>query len=175
MKGTAIAIGIFLLLTVAVQAQAPKPGPDYKKLDVWNGEWTYEVEYKASPMGAAGKATGKMTIQMILGGFAQQVHYSEKGMSGTIEGMQIIGYNPTIKAFTWNTWDNTGAIISGSVTVNGNTWNWKGTTIQGGKRFAVRGTDVLSADFKTDKYTLEISSDEKTWIPVLESISTKVK
>ena len=118
------------MLTIAGHAQALKPGPEYKKLDVWNGEWTYEVDYKASPLGVAGKATGKMTIRMILGGFAQQLLYSEKGPDGIIEGMQIIGYDPANKTYIWNSRDNGGGIISGSVTIEGNTWNWKGTLVQ---------------------------------------------
>jgi Protein of unknown function (DUF1579) len=178
MKRTVIAVGLIaLLFAVATQAQAPvpKPGPEQKKLDVWVGDWTYVVDSKASPLGPAGKATGKSSFSMILGGFAQEGRYSEKGTNGSVEGHQVFAYDPINKYFTWNSWENTGDIISGSGTVSGNTWNWKGTGILGGKKYAVRGTDVLSQDLKTDKYTFEVSTDEKTWIPVFEVKLTKTK
>jgi hypothetical protein len=178
MKQTGIAVGLIaLLFAVAAQAQAPvpKPGPEQKKLEVWNGEWTYVTDYKASPMGPAGKATGKMSMRMILGGFALELRYSEKGTNGSVEGYQVNAYDPVNKNFTWNSWENTGTIIFGSGTVSGNTWNWKGTGILGGKKYAVRGTDVLSQDLKTDKYTFEVSTDEKTWIQVVEVRLIKTK
>jgi hypothetical protein len=175
MKYVAITIGVVLLLTVGAHAQAPKPGPELKKLEVWNGEWSYETDYKASPVGLAGKATGKMSIQMILGGFAQENRYSEKGTNGPVEGYQVTAYDPVNKQYTWNSWDNAGGIIFGSGASSGNTWNWKGTLIQGGKKYAARGTDILSQDLKTDKYTFEISTDEKTWIPVFEVRATRTK
>jgi hypothetical protein len=41
-------------------------------------------------------------------------------------------------------------------TVAGNTWTWKGTLIAGGKQYAMRGTDVICDDLKTDIYVFKI-------------------
>jgi hypothetical protein len=167
------AVGVILLLAVG-SAQAPKPGPELRKLDFWNGNWTYETEYKASPVGPAGKATGRTVVKMAVAGFAQLYTWTEKGTTGALEGLQVLTYDPVAKTYVFNNWDSTGAITSGTGTVAGNTWTWKGTLIAGDKQYAMRGTDVISDDLKTDIYTVEVSADGgKTWATVLVSTNRK--
>jgi hypothetical protein len=87
----------------------------------------------------------------------------------------VHAYDPENKYCIWNSWENTGDIISGSGTVSGNTWNWKGAGILGGKKYAIRATDVLPQDLNTDKYAFEVSTDGKIWIPVYEVRATRTK
>ncbi len=70
MKRTLTAIGIGLaMLTLALQAQTTKPYPELKKLEPLIGEWTSAGEDKATPLGPAGKSSGKSNIRWILNGF----------------------------------------------------------------------------------------------------------
>ncbi len=61
MKRMLVAFGVLGFVCAAAQAQEAKPGPELKKLDVWLGEWSYEVEVKESPSGTERRVTG--TIQ----------------------------------------------------------------------------------------------------------------
>jgi hypothetical protein len=164
----------FIMPCLAQTAQPPKPGPELRKLDVWNGNWTYEVEYKASPVGPAGKSTGRNVVKLAVAGFAQQSAWTEKGTNGAFEGLQVTTYDPVAKNYPFSGWDSTGTIVSATGTVAGNTWTWKGTLITGGKQYAMRGTDVISVDLKTDIYTVEVSADGgKTWATAFVSTSRK--
>jgi hypothetical protein len=178
MKRTVIAFGLIaLFFAVAAQAQAPapKPGPDQKKLEVWVGSWTVEGESKAGPLGPASKYTNECTFQMTIGGFVLEGRFHSKSASENMQGMQIVAYDSANKNYTYAMYFNDGVISDGTVTVSGNTWNWKGTVIAGGKQYQLRGTDVLSADFMSDTYTAEISTDGKTWVPWLEEKATRIK
>ena len=82
-------ISVLLLLLVACfstamrgQAPAPKPDPALKKLSVYLGHWTCEVESKAGPLGPGGKVTSEESFQMILGGFFQQLRGDRQGTYG---------------------------------------------------------------------------------------------
>src|SRR5215470_8676306 len=61
MKGMISLIAVMSISAVLVLGQAPhalKPGPEHQKLSAFVGNWTFEGEAKASPMGPAGKVTG---------------------------------------------------------------------------------------------------------------------
>jgi len=178
MKRIAIAVALVVLLfAVASQAQtpAPKPGPEHKKLHVWNGEWTYEGETMTSPLGPAEKFTGKMTIRMILGGFVQENRFEEKHTSGLIHGVQMVAYDPVNKNYVYNTYGSDGSMQIGTVTVNGNVWEWSYTATYGSKQYKMRGKDVLSEDLMSDTFTTEISTDGNTWTPQAVFHNTKLK
>ena len=44
---------------------SPTPGPEHKKLEIWVGDWTYEIVAQASPLGPASTFTGKNTARPI--------------------------------------------------------------------------------------------------------------
>jgi len=166
-----------LFLSVAVQSQAPvaKPGPEHKKLDIWVGDWTYEGEVKATPLGPAEKFSGKNSTKQILGGFYIEFRGEDKGPAGVVQWFEIDGYDPLIKKYTWNNFSSDGGGQTVTYTIEGQTVPYSGTQIFGGKQAKIRGTIVFSADFKTNIDKREVSVDGKTWMPLWELKAIKAK
>jgi hypothetical protein len=155
------------------QTQAPKPDPAISKLQAFIGHWTYEGADKAGPLGPGGKITGAQNGHMILGGFFLELRWKEKGPSGEMQGLEIDGYNPVNKRFTYNVYLDRGGVESGVFTFSGNTWSWSGKNISAGKEYLTRGTGTIGADSITEK--AEISADGKTWMPFFEETMTRAK
>ncbi len=73
MKRAVVGVVVLLLVAgVAVRAQAPKPYPELQKLQPFVGDWVSEGEDKSTPLGPAGKTTGKSSAKWILDGFYLQ-------------------------------------------------------------------------------------------------------
>ena len=158
-----------------VKAPAPKPDPEVEKLHVWVGRWKYEGEYEAGPLGPAGKHTGQMTCQMILGGFFLQGKFTEKGPMGEWQGLPIWGYDSANKNYPHQNYVNNGIYLSGVFTVSGNTWTWAAKWPVGEKQYQIRGTYTFAADLKSVTDTAEISADGQTWTPLRKGKWTKAK
>jgi hypothetical protein len=163
---------------IAAQAQtaAPKPGPELQKLHVFVGHWTAEVEYKPGPWGPGSKAVIEETGHMILGGHFLQVQDTEKGSSQ--QALWIIGYDPANKSYpTTSYYSSDGTITTGTVTCDGNIWSYTTTKkiSLGGKQYSMRFTLTPAADGMSRLDKIEVSPDDKTWLPFDEEKLTKVK
>jgi len=75
--------------------QAPKPPPEQKNFDAWIGTWTYEGEGKDSPLGPAGKFTGKQVGRAILDGFFFEWRLEEKDL----QLLEIDWYDTAAKTY----------------------------------------------------------------------------
>jgi hypothetical protein len=168
---------VVVLLSVAAhgQAPAPKPGPEHQKLEIWVGDWTYEGEVKATPLGPAGKISGKNSTKLILGGFFLEFRGEEKGPAGTTQWQEIDGYDPVTKRYTWKGFYSDGAAQTVTYTFEGNTGSFSGTQVAGGKKYKIRGTFVFTPDNNSNVTKWEISADGKVWMPFLEAKAIKVK
>ena len=178
MKRIAIAVGLVVLLFAVVlqaQAPAPKPGPEHKKLEIWVGDWTYDGEANATPFGPAGKVSGKNSTKPILGGFFVEFRGEDKGTAGTTHWVEIDGYDPVTKKFTWNNFASDGSVQSVTYTMEGKTMSYSGTQVTGGKQAKIRGTCVFTPDFMSNVDKREITFDGKAWMPLWEGKATKLK
>ena len=155
--------------------QPPKPGPEHQKLGIWVGNWTYEGETKATPLGPAGKVTGKNTTRPILGDFFVEFRGEEKGPGGAFEWVEIDGYDPVAKLFTWNGFQSDGSVYVVTYTLDGTTMTYSGTLQAGGKLVKIRGTCVFAADFNSNVQKTEVSVDGKALLPSFEGKASKVK
>ena len=156
-------------------AQPLRPGPEYQKLGIWVGNWTYEGETKTTPLGPAGKVTGKHSVRPILGGFFVEFRGEEKALAGLTEWVEIDGYDPVTKLFTWNSFDSGGGFQTVTYTIEGTTVSYSGTQVVGGKHAKMRGTAVFAPDFNSNVQKTEVSVDGKTWLPSFEGKATKAK
>ncbi len=170
-------LGLVVCFATAMQAQAPasKPNPEFKKLSVFVGHWTYEGEYKPGPLGPGGKATGEYTGQMILGGFFFQARWTEKGPAGETRGLDIEAYDPVDKNFVSNWYFSDGSRFSGVLTVSEKTYAFAGKFLLPGKQYQFKDTLIVAADFTSSTETAEISPEGKTWTPFIEYKYTKAK
>ena len=178
MKRSAIAVVLVLLLfAVASQAQtpAPKPGPEHKKLEIWVGDWTWEAESKATPLGPAGKFTAKASVRPILGGFFVEWRAEEKGPEGTIQWYFIDGYDPVTKRYTSNRFASDGTVQTFTYTIEGIAVAYSGTEVAGGKQAKFRGAIIFTPSFMSNVEKREMSVDGKAWMPFAEIKLTKVK
>ena len=173
-------IRVLLVVLVAcfattVQAQTPtaKPDPEVKKLHVGLGHWTYEGEAKPGPGCLGGKFTGKMTCQMILGGFFLKCRFMGEEPAGEL--IEIDGYDPVNKNFTHDSYSDDGGRFSGVLTITGNTWTHTGRWVSEGKQYQYKGTFVFAPDLASGTFKDELSLDGKTWTTCEESKYTKVQ
>ena len=178
MKRIAIAVALIVLLSaVASRAQtpAPKPGPEHKKLDIWVGDWTYDGEDKATPLGPAGKHSGKISVRPILDGFFVEFRGEVKGPRGTHRWLEIDGYDPLNKKFFWHNFGSDGHADAVTYTIDANTVSYSGTTVRGEKQYKMRGTGVFTPDLMSWIEKWEMSVDGKTWMQSSEDKFTKTK
>ncbi len=168
---------VLLLFAVALQAQAPAPkvGPEQKKLEIWVGNWIFEGEMKATPLGPAGKSTGEWTARFMLKGFFTNVQGEYTGPAGTTQWSEINSYNTVTKKYNWNGFDSGGGISIGTYTIEGTTVPYTGNQMVGGKEYKIRGNCVFSSDFMSMTEKREISVDGVTWMPLFEIKGTKAK
>jgi hypothetical protein len=178
MKRFAIAAAAVWLSTVTLPAQAPeipKPGPEHQKLAPFVGNWTFEGEMKPGPMGPGGKVTGTDQINWVPGNFFIQRLFTFKLPVGTIQGLEIIGYDAGKKQYTFNSFDSMGGTGTGTVNPSGSTWSAAGTMRMGPQTMHERCKLAFGAGDTTLAISCEMSMDGKKWAPSMEGKATKAK
>ena len=176
MKQIVLAAGLVASLSATAllgQAPAPKPGPEHQKLNIWVGDWTYEGEDQATPLGPAGKFAGKMTDRPILGGFFVEWRIEEPGPAGPNQYVGVCGYDGLNKKYFWNGFASDGSFHSVSYTIDGTTVSLSGVHQFKDKAYKIRGTVVFGADFASFVQKREISVDGQTWMPHWQGKFTK--
>ena len=158
---------------VSALAQAPQPGPEAKKLAMWAGNWQYEGNAKASPLGPESKISGKQTGRLVAGGFAIQNTAEESGPFGGVQWGEIGVYDPASKTYRFLGYQNDGAVwqVTGSVT--GAVWKFSGTMTAKDTSYWIRVEETFAADGKSFTWKAEISTDGKSWAPWAKTKSTK--
>jgi hypothetical protein len=178
MKRFAIVIAVFSMsagVLVQQKPEMPKPGPEHQRLGTFVGNWTFEGEMKPGPMGPGGKMTGTDRVQWVGGNFFVERRFEGKGPMGTISGVEILGYDPAKKVYTYHVFDSFGTMGSGTMTLSGSTWTAAGTSSTGGKVMHDRCKLAFGAGSTTLTFTCDMSSDGKTWTPSFEGKATKGK
>jgi hypothetical protein len=179
MKRFAVVVGVVSMCAgiVAAQNQAPpKPGPEHQQLGAFVGNWTFEGEMKPGPMGPGGPITGKDRIDWTPGNFFIQRSYQGKSPMGDMQGIEIYGYDAAKKVYTYNSFDSSGMVGSGTLTVKGNTWTTTGTSTIGTTTMRDRCTLEFGAGNSTLAIKCEmLSTDGKTWAPTFVGKATKSK
>jgi len=177
MKRLAVAFALVgPLVAATLQAQSPpSPGAEHKKLEIWVGDWTYEGDMKATPLGPASKFSGKVTVRPALGGFFVEWNGEDKGPAGPGRWHEIDGYDPATKKYMWFTFASDGGLQTVTYTIDGTNVPYAGAQVIGGNRYQIRGTIVFAADFMSNVEKREISLDGQTWMPFFEFKGTKTK
>ncbi len=167
---------VAMCFIIAAQAQTanPKPDPDLQKLHVFVGHWTGDVEFKPGPWGPGSKAVVEETGQMILGGHFLQVRDIWKESSQ--QSLWVLGYDPANKIYPTTGYSSDGGIMTGTVTCNGNIWSYTSAKkiSLGDTQYSMRFTLTPAADGMSRLDKIEVSPDDKTWLPFDEEKWTKV-
>lgn len=165
-----------LLGTAVVAAQAPpqKPGPEHKRLERMIGQWQYEGEAKASPLGPAGKISGSETCEWFQGGFGVVCRSKGTGPKGPMTGLNVMSYDPAQKTYTYYAISSLGDNIFVRGHINGNVWTFEDTMQADGKTMKVRAT-VTEESPTVSVFKLEVGPADGQMMVVEEGRSTKQK
>jgi hypothetical protein len=173
MKALASILAAVLISTAAsAQTQPPKPGPEFKKLDVFAGTWTLDGSMKPGMMGPGGSMTETEKCEWMEGGFYVVCHSDYKSSMGNGVGLSVLGYSADEKAYTYREFNSFGEFDDSRGTVDGDTWTWtsdekmEGMTMKG--RFTMKMTSAASYTF-----SFEMSQDGTKWSTVMDGKASK--
>lgn len=159
---------------VVAQATPPKPGPEHKRLERGVGQWNYQGEAKASPMGPAGKITGTDTCELFQGGFAVVCRTKGTGPKGPMTGINVTSYDEGKKAYTYYAITSQGDNIFVRGNIKGNVWTFEDTMDMAGQPMKIRATVTEESPTAT-VFKLEAGPADGQMMVIEEGKSTKVK
>ena len=174
-----VCAAVAVLGTGFSSAQEPtpaKPGPEHQRLKYFVGNWTTEGEMKPGAMGAGGKISSTSKCAWFEGQFTVVCDTEGKTPMGPAKGIDILGYSPEEKTYTYYGVDNSGMTMTTVPhgMVQGDTWTYHDESMMGGKKVKTR---VIIKELPPSAYTfkMEMQGPDGKWATVMESKSTKVK
>lgn len=160
----------------AADSPAPAPGPEYKRLGYFVGNWTTEGEIKPSFMGAGGKMKANDQCSWFDGGFAVVCNSEGTTPMGPSKGIAILGYSAEEKVYTYSGVDNSSMAMTTIPhgTVQGDTWTYNDESMMGGMKIKSR---LIIKELSPTAYTftMEMQGPDGKWATILASKSTKAK
>ena len=159
---------------VLTQPPAMKPGAEHKRIAYFAGQWTYQGESKASPLGPAGKMSGTETCEWFAGGFQLVCRSKGTGPRGAVTGQAVMSYDSGRKAYTYYAMSSLGDNIFVRGQVAGKVWTWTDETTVEGKAVKIRAT-VTEETPTSYSFKLEGSFDGGAMTVLEEGKSTKGK
>lgn len=168
---TCFAVGIG---SAALSAQAPPqtPGAEHARMAVFEGQWTYKGEAKASPLGPGGAVTGSETCEWFDGKFQLVCRQKGTGPRGPGTGLSVMGYDPARKAYTYHAITSHGDNIFVRGTTDGKVWTWVDETTVDGKPMKVQVT-ITEQSASAYGVRVEASMDNAPMMLIEEGTSTK--
>ena len=110
------AVLVVCLVSPATAQEEPTPGPEYKALDYFLGEWTYAF---------SGETEGTGELNMRTFGDGYFVHWHETWREASVAPVEIvgwIGYDGEGKHYTWARFWSNGYSDTGKGWKHGDTW-----------------------------------------------------
>ena len=159
------------------QAQAPKqphnPGPEYRRLDVFVGEWQITGQQYGSPFGPAAKLTAVEAFEWLPGGFFL-VHRFEGLIDDQVMAcIEIIGHDASSQSYVFHSFYNDSKTNEWQARERDGVWTLSGDWQTEGKSSKVRCTTVFSDSGKTRTAKWERSSDGSNWDTFWDVKATK--
>jgi len=148
------------------QRQAPEPSAEHKRLDVFIGKWINEGYTVEAPGAPSVKITTSDVYEWMPGGFF--VLHTAYGRIGHMDvgGTEILGYDHSTGKYFTRFYDSRGNIQDAELTVDGDTWTWKGE--------ATGCTVVFTEHGKIQTAHHVRLNENHTWAPAMEVALTKV-
>jgi hypothetical protein len=159
---------------VLAQATSPKPGAEHKRLERMLGQWSYQGEAKASPLGPAGKITGSETCEWFQGGFGVVCRTKGTGPKGPMTSMSVMSYDAPRKAYTYYAISSLGDNIFVRGSISGNVWTFEDTIQAEGQTMKIRAT-ITEESPTVSAFKLEAGPADGQMMVIEEGKSTKQK
>ena len=143
-------------------AEAPQPGPEVEKLGYFVGAWSMEGETKESPDGPAEKVSGRDMCRWMPGKFFVTCRLEQKGPTGAVMALGVMGYDPGKKVYTSSSFNNLGMTETATGTFENQTWTWSSDRTLGGKPLKSR---IIMSDTTPSgyKFRWQTSVNGKSW------------
>jgi hypothetical protein len=138
------------------------------------GQWTYQGEAKASPMGPGGKITASETCELFQGGFAVVCRAKGTGPKGPATSLSVMSYDPAQKNYTYYSVSSIGDNMFVRGQLKGNVWTFEDTAQIEGKTMKFRAT-VTEDSPTVSTFKLEAGPGDGQMMVVEEGKSTKQK
>jgi Protein of unknown function (DUF1579) len=169
----ALAVGIFVS-GVSAQPAPRKPGEEEKRIGYFAGQWVFEGEAKATPMGPGGKISARETCEWFTGGFHVVCRSDGTSPRGSGKGQSTMGYDPIEKTYTFYAISSLGEGFFVRGTVNGPVWTWNSESTVEGKLIKIRVT-ITEESPMAYAFKMEGSFDNGPWTVMEEGRAKKVK
>jgi hypothetical protein len=174
MCSVAVALFVATAAVVAQAPQAPKPGAEQKRIGYFAGQWNFQGEAKASPMGPGGKITMTETCEWFAGGFQLVCRSKGTGPMGPGTSQSVMAYDAGRKAYTYHAISSHGDVIFVRGNVEGKVWTYNDEVTIEGKPMKIRAT--VTEDTATSySFKLEASFGDSPMVVMEEGKATKVK
>jgi hypothetical protein len=154
-------------VAAGVVDRPPKPGPEHERLGVFIGKWINEGHTTASAGAPPLKILTSDVYEWVPGRFfVLHTAYGRIGGTG-VGGVEIIGYDAASQTYRSHFFDSQGNQTTDELTVEDDTWTWRGAQ--------TRTTVVFGDDGTTQTAHHERSDDGVTWVPSMEVTLNKVE
>jgi hypothetical protein len=148
--------------------------PEIQKLGYFLGNWTLSGYMKTSPLGPAGKFTGKQRTAWTPDGLFLASHWEEQRPgTGSDSGNAVYGYDSNAKVYTYRTVNSEGETEESKGTTDGDTWTWMSNlTVADGTartgRYIIKEVSPTSYSFR-----FEIAPQNGEWTTVMDGQAVK--
>lgn len=165
----AVALHVF-----AEEGQGLKPGPEYRELGFYVGNWNATGESRTSPSEEFGKLSGNEKCQWFYGGFAVICQETTEDKNGTSQSIYILTYDANRKQYTVYGTDNLGTVYTGTGKVEYGTWHWSAEALWGTTKTQMKYTfHPKSGGSRT--MSIEIGTDDGSWAELFRVMYTPAK
>lgn len=169
-QGTTAEAGCFtgeMIMNETNQPITSGPGAEHRRLEVFIGKWMNEGQTIATVGAPAIKILTSDVYEWMPGRFF--VLHTAYGRIGNLDvgGTEIISYDATSKTYRSHFFDSQGNISTHELTVQGDTWTWKGERASCTAVFTDRGKTQTAHHVRSD--------DGVNWVPSMEVTLTKVE
>jgi hypothetical protein len=170
---------VLLLSVVAAgvglaQVTAPQPGAEYQRLTTLAGTWQGGGAIYATPLSAAGKLTLTNACTVFPGGYNLVCDATGTMLGQPYRELQVLGYDPEARQYTWYDIDNTGMNSLGHGSFSQSTWTFVFDVKANGKPARMRVFITLLSP-TTAECTADVSVDGGPPMKMQDAKLEKVK
>jgi hypothetical protein len=160
------------------QAQAPKqpgkPGPEYRRLDVFVGKWKMEGLQYDGPFGPAAKVSAVETYEWLTGGFFLVHRLDGRLGDAEIACIEVIGQDASSQSYPRQSFYSDGKTNIWRTQEDNGTWTLTGDAPMEDKSLKVRSTTAFSDSGNKMTAKWEYSSDGSRWQTFWDVDATKI-
>jgi Protein of unknown function (DUF1579) len=156
-----------------VSSGTSTPRPEYRRLDVFVGNWSMEGQQYDGPFGPNAKVVAVESYEWLAGGFFLLHRLGGKLDSTEIACMEIIGFDEATQNYPRYTFYGNGKTNEWQSQATDTGWTLIGDSTMGDKSLKVRCTIVMSISGEEMTSKWEYSSDGADWKTFWDVKATK--